>query len=102
VHGLTKATLCFAVGTWSALGRAQADEAAWKELHGTWIAEQAQRDGTSAGDAVGYHLTFTGSRFEIRSQYGKSLYAGTIRLNPGAEPAAIDFEHTEGTFKNRM
>ena len=102
MHGLTKATLCFAVGTWSALGRAQADEAAWKELHGTWIAEQAQRDGTSAGDAVGYHLTFTGSRFEIRSQDGKSLYAGTIRLNPGAEPAAIDFEHTEGTFKNRM
>ena len=95
-----KAILCLAVGTWSALGRAQADGAAWKELQGTWIAVQAQRDGTSAADAVGNHLSFTGSRFEIRSQDGKTLYAGTIKLHPGSEPATIDFEHTEGLVKN--
>ena len=46
-------------------------------------------------------LAITGSRFEIRAQDGKTLYAGTIKLDPGAEPAAIDFEHTEGTFKSR-
>ena len=44
--------------------------------------------------AIGSPLT--GNRFQIQSEDGKPLYAGTVRVDPSAQPAAIDFEHTEG------
>ena len=68
MHGFTKAILV--VGIWSVLGQAQADEAAGKDLQGTWIAVQAKRDGSSAGDTVGNRLSFTGSHFAIQSNDG--------------------------------
>ena len=99
MHGFTKAIL--ALGIWSVLGLAHADEAAGKDLQGTWIAVQARRDGSSAGDTVGNRLSFTGSHFAIQSKDGKTLYAGTITLDPGARPPAIDFEHTEGVLRGK-
>ncbi len=87
------------VGIWSVLGQAHADEAAGKDLQGTWIAVQAKREGSSAGDTVGNRLSFTGSHFAIQSKDGKTLYAGTITLDPGVRPPAIDFEHTEGVLR---
>ena len=32
---------------------------------------------------------------------GKTRYVGTVRLDPSAKPAAIDFEHTEGPLKGK-
>ncbi len=87
------------VGIWSVLGQAHADAAAGKDLQGTWIAVQAKRDGRSAGDTVGNRLLFTGSHFAIQSKDGRTLYAGTITLDPSARPPAIDFEHTEGVLR---
>jgi uncharacterized protein (TIGR03067 family) len=79
----------------------QAEEAQ-KRLQGAWTATKAERDGKSADDVVGHRLSFTGNRFQILSRDGKPLYAGTVRVDPGAKPAAFDFEHTEGALKGKV
>jgi len=86
--------LFFATGIVPAF--AQPAEDAHKKLQGTWTATRAERDGKAADDVVGNRLSFTGNRFRIQSRDGKPLYSGTVRVDPGAKPAAIDFEHTEG------
>jgi uncharacterized protein (TIGR03067 family) len=80
---------------------AQPAEEAYQKLQGTWTATQAQRDGRAAADVVGHRLTFTGNRFEIRSKGGKPLYSGTVRVDPSAQPAAIDFEHKAGALEGK-
>jgi uncharacterized protein (TIGR03067 family) len=50
---------------------------------------------------VGHRLSFTGNRFQIQSEDSKPLYAGTVRVDPRATPAAIDFEHTEGALTGK-
>jgi uncharacterized protein (TIGR03067 family) len=37
----------------------------------------------------------------IQSKDGKSLYAGAVRVDGSAKPAAIDFEHREGVLKGK-
>jgi uncharacterized protein (TIGR03067 family) len=64
-------------------------------------ATRAERDGKAADDVVGHRLSFTGNRFQIQSQDGKRLYAGTVRVDPSSKPAAVDFEHTEGALKGK-
>jgi uncharacterized protein (TIGR03067 family) len=81
---------------------AQPAEEAQKQLQGTWTATKAERDGKAAEDVVGHRLSFTGTRFQIRSRDGKPLYAGTFRVDPGTKPAAIDFEQTEGALKGKV
>jgi uncharacterized protein (TIGR03067 family) len=76
-------------------------EEAQKKLQGTWTATKAERDGKAAEDVVGHRLSFTGSRFQIRSRDGKLLDEGTFRVDPGTKPAAIDFEITEGASKGK-
>src|SRR5262245_27338147 len=76
-------------------------EEAQKKLQGSWTATKAERDGKVADDVVGHRLSFTSKRFEIQSKDGKPLCAGTVRVDPGAKPAAIDFEHTEGVLKGK-
>jgi uncharacterized protein (TIGR03067 family) len=83
------------------LAVAQPGEEAQKKLQGTWTAKKAERDGKAADDVVGHRLSFTGNRFQIQSKDGKTLYAGTVRLDPSAKPAAIDFEHTQGALKGK-
>ena len=87
--------LILATGVVSAFG--QPAEEAQRKLQGTWTATRAERDGKAVDDVVGNRLSFTGNRFRIQSRDGKPLYSGTVRVDPGAKPAAIDFEHTEGT-----
>jgi uncharacterized protein (TIGR03067 family) len=84
------------------LAFAQLAEEAQKKLQGTWTATKAERDGKAADDVVGNRLSFTGNRFQIQSKDGKPLYAGTVRVDPSAKPAAIDFEHTEGALKGKV
>ena len=94
-------TMCWLIlGTGLVL--AQPAEQAQKQLQGTWIATKAERDGKAAEDVVGHRLSFTGNRFQIQSKDGKPLYAGTVRLEPGAQPAAVDFEHTKGALKGKV
>jgi uncharacterized protein (TIGR03067 family) len=80
---------------------AQPAEDAHKKLQGTWTATQAERDGKAAEDVVGNRLSFSGQRFRIQSRDGTPLYSGTVRVNPTARPAAIDFEHSEGALKGK-
>jgi uncharacterized protein (TIGR03067 family) len=80
---------------------AQPAEEAQKKLQGAWTAMIAERDGKAADDVVGHRLSFTGNRFEIQSRDGKTLYAGTVRVNPSAKPASIDFDHTEGALRGK-
>lgn len=68
-------------------------------LQGTWSATRAHRDGKRADDVVGHRLSFVGNRFQIRSRDGQLLYEGLFRVDPSTKPAAIDFEHAEGTLK---
>ena len=70
-------------------------------LEGSWNATRAERDGKAADDVVGHRLAFVGNRFEIRSNDGKTLYAGTFRTDPRAKPAAIDFANTRSAAKGR-
>ena len=99
MHWLTS-TMCWLIlGTGLVL--AQPAEQAQKQLEGTWIATKAERDGKAADDVVGRRLSFTGNRFQIQSKDGKPLYAGTVRVDPSAKPAGIDFEHTEGLVKGK-
>ena len=101
MHRLTLAMCWLILGTWLAPAVAQPAEDAKKRLQGTWTATRAERDGKAADDVVGHRLSFTGNRFQIQSQDGKRLYAGTVRVDPSAKPAAVDFEHTEGTLKGK-
>jgi uncharacterized protein (TIGR03067 family) len=80
---------------------AQSPDEAQKSLQGAWTATKGERDGKAAADVVGNRISFAGNRFQIQSKDGKSLYAGTVRVDPGAKPMAIDFEHTEGTLKGK-
>jgi uncharacterized protein (TIGR03067 family) len=80
---------------------AQPSEEAQNKLQGSWTAIMAERDGKAADDVVGHRLSFTGNRFEIQSRDGKPLYAGTVRVDPGAKPAIIDFDHTEEALRGK-
>src|SRR5688572_611026 len=95
--------LCWLIlGTWLLPAFAQPAEQAPKSLQGTWTATKAERDGKAADDVVGNRLSFTGKRFQIQSNDGKPLYAGTVRVNPSAKPATVDFENTEGAAEGKM
>ena len=72
-----------------------------RALQGAWSATGATSDGKPADEVVGHRLSFTGDRFQIRSRDGKPLYAGTVKIQPGAKPAAIDFAHAEGALKGK-
>jgi uncharacterized protein (TIGR03067 family) len=89
------------LGTGLVLAFAQPADDAQQKLQGTWTATKAERDGKAADDVVGHRLSFTGNRFQIMSKDGKSLYAGTVRVNSSAQPWAIDFEHTEEALKGK-
>jgi uncharacterized protein (TIGR03067 family) len=94
--------MCWLIlGSWLVPAFAQPAQEAQKKLQGTWTATKAERDGKSADDVVGNRLSFTGNRFRIQSKDGKLLYAGTVRVDPNAKPAAIDFEHTEANLKGK-
>jgi uncharacterized protein (TIGR03067 family) len=101
MHRLTSAKCWLILGTGLVPAFAQPAEEAQKKLQGTWTATKAERDGKAADDVVGHRLSFTGNRFQIQSKDGKPLYAGTVRVDPSAKPAAIDFEHTEGALKGK-
>jgi uncharacterized protein (TIGR03067 family) len=97
---LTAAMCWLIVGTVFVLAFAQPADAQ-AALEGAWTATKAERDGKAANDLVGHRLSFTGNRFEIRSKDGKTLFAGTVRMDPGAKPAAIDFENMEKDLKGQ-
>lgn len=73
-----------------------------KKLEGSWTATKEERDGKAVEDLVGHRLTLSGDRFEIKSKNGKNLYAGAVKLDHSAKPAAFDFEHTEGILKGKV
>src|SRR5262245_30774917 len=101
MHRLILAICLLILGTSFVLSFAQAAEKAQKNLQGSWTATKAERDGKAADDVVGNRLSLTGNRFRIQSKDGKPLYAGNVRVDPSAKPAAIDFEHTEGELKGK-
>ena len=91
--------LVFGIGL--VLASALPGGAAEMDLQGTWTATKAERDGMAAEDVVGHRLSFAGDRFELVSKDGAPLYAGTVRVDASAAPAAIDFEHAEGALKGK-
>ncbi|HEX7230600.1 MAG TPA: TIGR03067 domain-containing protein [Candidatus Binatia bacterium] len=99
MHRITSAMWWFIVGIVLVPTFARSAEEAHRRLQGIWTATTAERDGKAADDVVGHRLSFTGNRFEIKSKDGKTVNAGTFQVNARAKPAAIDFEHTEGTLK---
>ena len=101
MHPAASAICCLVLGTSLVLAGAQPAEATKAELRGTWTAVKAERDGKGANEVVGNRLSFAGNGFQIRSRDGKSLYAGTVRVDPRAKPAAIDFTHKEGVPKGK-
>ena len=101
MHRLTSAMCGLILGTGLVAAFAQSTDEAQKKLVGVWTATQAERDGKVADEVVGNRLSFTGNRFQIQSKDGKLFYAGTVRVDPSAKPAAIDFEHTEGALKGK-
>jgi uncharacterized protein (TIGR03067 family) len=102
MHRLTLAMCWLVLGIGLVPAFGQSTEEAQKNLQGTWAATTAERDGKAADDVVGHRLSFIGDRFQIESRDGKPLYEGTVRVDPGAKPAAIDFEHTGGDLKGKV
>jgi uncharacterized protein (TIGR03067 family) len=102
VRHISLAAVCSAI-LWIWLVPAFAQPAADvpKELHGRWNATKAVRDGKPARDVVGHRLSITADRFRIQSKDGKPLFAGTVRVDPTATPAAIDFEHADGALAGK-
>ena len=98
---MSSAICCLILAVWFVPVLAQSPEEAAKRLQGSWTATMAERDGKVANDVVGHRLSVTGSRFQIQSEEGKPLYAGTVRVDPRTKPAAIDFEHTDGDLKGK-
>ena len=98
---LTSAMCWLILGTGLVPAFAQPAEDAYTKLQETWTAARAQRDGKTADEVVGNRLSFAGNGFRIQSRDGKLLYAGTVRVDPRAMPAAIDFEHSEGALKGK-
>jgi uncharacterized protein (TIGR03067 family) len=98
VYRVSSVVFGLILGTRLITGFAAAAEATQMDLQGSWIATQAERDGKPADDVVGHRLTFAGDRFDIRSSEGEPLFAGTVRTDPAAKPAAIDFEHQSGAL----
>lgn len=96
MHRLTSA-LCWLILE-TGLAFAQPAEDVQKQLQGTWATTQAERDGQAANDVVGHWLSLVGNRFQIQSEDGKPLYAGTVRVDPSAKPATIDFAYTAGAL----
>jgi uncharacterized protein (TIGR03067 family) len=70
-------------------------------LAGNWVATKAETSGVPSPGVVGHRLSLTGDRFEIRSRDGKTVYAGTVRTDANAKPAAIDFLHTLGALNGK-
>ena len=101
MHRLTSATCWFILGIGLVPAFAQLAEHAHTKMQGTWTATRAERDGKAAADVIGNRLSFAGNRFQIQSRDGEPLYAGTVRADPSAKPATIDFEHTEGALKGK-
>jgi len=96
-------TMCWLIfGMGIAPAFAQPVKEAQSKLQGEWSATNAEQYGKAADDLVGHRLSFKGNRFQIRPKDGKLLYEGTFRLDPGAKPAAIDFEHTKGPLKGKV
>lgn len=75
--------------------------AAQTALQGHWIATSAETNGAASPGVVGNRLSVAGERFEIKSKDGKALYAGALRTDPNAAPAAIDFAHTLGALRGK-
>ena len=98
---LTLAMCSLIIGSWLVPAFAQSAEQAQKDLQGAWTATKALSEGKTAGDVIGHRLTFTGNRFQIKSRDGKSIWAGTVRLDASAKPTAIDFKHTDGLLKGK-
>ncbi len=70
-------------------------------LQGNWIATKVETNGAATPAVVGHRLSFSGDRFEIKSKAGKTVYAGTVRTDPKATPAAIDFAHSLGALNGK-
>ena len=100
-HPLLLSLCCLTLWAWALPAVLHPAEQAEERLQGSWTATKAERDGKAAGDVVGNRLIFTGNRFQIESKEGKTLYAGRVRVNPRAKPAAVDFEHTEGAVRGK-
>jgi uncharacterized protein (TIGR03067 family) len=101
MHWLTAATCWLILGIGLVPAFAQPAEDAHKRLQGNWTATRAERDGKPADDVVGHRFSLTGNRFRIQARDGKPLFAGTVRVDPRAKPAVIDFEHAEGALAGK-
>ena len=75
--------------------------AAQAALQGNWIATKVETNGAATPAVVGHRLSFSGAHFEIKSKAGKAVYAGTVKTEPNARPAAIDFAHTLGALNGK-
>jgi uncharacterized protein (TIGR03067 family) len=102
MHRLTSVVCWWLLGAGLGLAYTQPPADAPQYLQGTWTAITAVRDGTAADDVIGHRLSLTGNRFQIQAKDGTPLYAGTIRVDPSATLAAIDFAHTAGDLKGQV
>lgn len=102
MQSLSSAMRGWIVGVGLVLALVQPAGSAETKLHGEWTATWAERDGKAATDVVGHRLSFTGERFRIQSKDGKLVYGGSVKADPNAKPATIDFDNTEGAAKGQV
>jgi uncharacterized protein (TIGR03067 family) len=69
-------------------------------LDGTWEAVNAEREGKELGGGFrGFTMVIKGGAFDVVTEAGERVGGGTIRLDAGKKPPAIDLTYTSGAGK---
>jgi len=97
-----QALLVLAVGLLIAAD-APKDDATKKErerLQGTWKIVSVQRAGKEEEKPVNTVATVVGNKFTTKAD-GKTIRAGTLKLDPSQQPKAVDATYTDGPDKGK-
>ncbi len=73
-----------------------------KKMDGTWIPVEAELGGQKFPDEVLKTLRLTVSDGKYTVKAGEQVDKGTVKLDPAAEPRAMDITGTEGPNKGKM
>jgi len=74
----------------------------FQQLQGTWQASSLEQEGTKATEAVAMQMRLVVEGEKATFFAGDTvLMQGTVKLDPGAKPKALDLASTAGRLKGR-
>jgi uncharacterized protein (TIGR03067 family) len=77
-----------------------AKEGGGKMLDGQWETVNVEKEGNELGGGFrGFRMVVKGKTFDVVNEEGERVGGGTIKLDPGKEPPAVDLTYTAGAGK---